>query len=388
MPVSINDLKYLDKELKLFRRDLHKYPELGFKEIRTSKKVYDQLKGLDLEVYADIGKTGVVGVLKRGNSNKKIMLRADMDALPITETSNHKYTSKNSGVMHACGHDGHTTMLLGAAKYLTKKSNLSGTVYFIFQPNEEHGLGAKAMIDDGLLERFPAQEIYGMHNLPGAPLGEISSRQGVICASETLFEINVAGKGGHSSMPHLGVDSILVGSDIVVAIQTILSRKLKPGTGSVISVTEFITDGSRNILPGNALLKGDFRAFNSKDRMSIQKNLKQICYGISKLHNIKIEINFKNEFIETINSKKPLFKSLKAAKELGLKIIPNRKPMPFSEDFAHFSKVKPSCFILMGNGTDGDNAKPLHSSNYDFNDEALVIGASFWTGLVESQLKV
>jgi len=388
MPVSINDLKYLDKELKLFRRDLHKYPELGFKEIRTSKKVYDQLKGLDLEVYADIGKTGVVGVLKRGNSNKKIMLRADMDALPIKETSNHKYTSKNSGVMHACGHDGHTTMLLGAAKYLTKKSNLSGTVYFIFQPNEENGLGAKAMIDDGLLERFPAQEIYGMHNLPGAPLGEISSRQGVICASETLFEINVAGKGGHSSMPHLGVDSILVGSDIVVAIQTILSRKLKPGTGSVISVTEFITDGSRNILPGNALLKGDFRAFNSKDRMSIQKNLKQICYGISKLHNIKIEINFKNEFIETINSKKPLFKSLKAAKELGLKIIPNRKPMPFSEDFAHFSKVKPSCFILMGNGTDGDNAKPLHSSNYDFNDEALVIGASFWTGLVESQLKV
>ena len=388
MPVSINDLKYLDKELKLFRRDLHKYPELGFKEIRTSKKVYDQLKGLDLEVYADIGKTGVVGVLKRGNSNKKIMLRADMDALPIKETSNHKYTSKNSGVMHACGHDGHTTMLLGAAKYLTKKSNLSGTVYFIFQPNEEHGLGAKAMIDDGLLERFPAQEIYGMHNLPGAPLGEISSRQGVICASETLFEINVAGKGGHSSMPHLGVDSILVGSDIVVAIQTILSRKLKPGTGSVISVTEFITDGSRNILPGNALLKGDFRAFNSKDRMSIQKNLKQICYGISKLHNIKIEINFKNEFIETINSKKPLFKSLKAAKELGLKIIPNRKPMSFSEDFAHFSKVKPSCFILMGNGTDGDNAKPLHSSNYDFNDDALVIGASFWTGLVESQLKV
>ena len=388
MPVSINDLKYLDKELKLFRRDLHKYPELGFKEIRTSKKVYDQLKGLDLEVYADIGKTGVVGVLKRGNSNKKIMLRADMDALPIKETSNHKYTSKNSGVMHACGHDGHITMLLGAAKYLTKKSNLSGTVYFIFQPNEEHGLGAKAMIDDGLLERFPAQEIYGMHNLPGAPLGEISSRQGVICASETLFEINVAGKGGHSSMPHLGVDSILVGSDIVVAIQTILSRKLKPGTGSVISVTEFITDGSRNILPGNALLKGDFRAFNSKDRMSIQKNLKQICYGISKLHNIKIEINFKNEFIETINSKKPLFKSLKAAKELGLKIIPNRKPMPFSEDFAHFSKVKPSCFILMGNGTDGDNANPLHSSNYDFNDEALVIGASFWTGLVESQLKV
>ena len=388
MPVTIQELHYLYKELKVFRRDLHTYPELGFKEVRTSKKIFDILKTLDLEVYAGIGKTGLVGVLKRGTSNKKIMLRADMDALPIMETSNHTHASKNSGIMHACGHDGHITMLLGAAKYLSQKSNFSGTAYFVFQPNEEHGLGAKAMMDDGLFERFPAQEVFGMHNLPGAPLGEISSRQGVICASETLFEINITGKGGHSSMPHLGVDSILVGSDIVIAIQKILSRKLKPGTGAVISVTEFITDGSRNILPGNTLLKGDFRAFNSKDRMSVQKNLKQICYGISKLHNIKIEVKFRNEFIETVNSKKTLSKSFKAAKDLGLKIITNREPMPFSEDFAHFSKVKPSCFILMGNGTDGDNAKPLHSSNYDFNDEALIIGATFWSRLVESQLKI
>ena len=388
MPVSIKDLQYLYKELKVFRRDLHTYPELGFKEVRTSKKIFDILKTLDLEVYAGIGKTGLVGVLKRGISNKKIMLRADMDALPIIETSNHTHASKNSGVMHACGHDGHTTMLLGAAKYLSQKSNFSGTVYFVFQPNEEHGLGAKAMMDDGLFERFPAQEVFGMHNLPGAPLGEISSRQGVICASETLFEINITGKGGHSSMPHLGVDSILVGSDIVIAIQKILSRKLKPGTGAVISVTEFITDGSRNILPGNTLLKGDFRAFNSKDRMSVQKNLKQICYGISKLHNIKIEVKFRNEFIETVNSKKTLSKSFKAAKDLGLKIITNREPMPFSEDFAHFSKIKPTSFILIGNGTEGDFANPLHSSSYDFDDNLLVIGASFWSRLVENYLKI
>ena len=388
MPVSIQDLQYLYKELKVFRRDLHKYPELGFKEVRTSKKIFDKLKTLDLEVHAGVGKTGLVGVLKRGTSNKKIMLRADMDALPIIETSNHTHVSKNSGIMHACGHDGHTTMLLGAAKYLSQKSNFSGTVYFVFQPNEEHGLGAKAMMDDGLFERFPAQEVFGMHNLPGAPLGEISSRQGVICASETLFEINIKGKGGHSSMPHLGVDSILVGSDIVIAIQKILSRKLKPGTGAVISVTEFITDGSRNILPGNTLLKGDFRAFNSKDRMSVQKNLKQICFGISKLHNIKIEVKFRNEFIETVNSKKTLSKSFKAAKDLGLKIIINREPMPFSEDFAHFSKIKPTSFILIGNGTEGDFANPLHSSSYDFNDKLLVIGASFWSRLVENYLKI
>tara|TARA_B100000579_G_scaffold247239_1_gene203168 strand:- start:208 stop:777 length:570 start_codon:yes stop_codon:yes gene_type:complete len=189
-------------------------------------------------------------------------------------------------------------------------------------------------------------------------------------------------------MPHLGVDSILVGSDIVIAIQKILSRKLKPGTGAVISVTEFITDGSRNILPGNTLLKGDFRAFNSKDRMSVQKNLKQICYGISKLHNIKIEVKFRNEFIETVNSKKTLSKSFKAAKDLGLRIITNREPMPFSEDFAHFSKIKPASFILIGNGTEGDFANPLHSSSYDFDDNLLVIGASFWSRLVENYLKI
>ena len=388
MPVSIKDLQYLYKELKVFRRDLHKYPELGFKEVRTSKMIFDILKTLDLEVHTGVGKTGLVGVLKRGTSNKKIMLRADMDALPIIENSNHTHASKNFGIMHACGHDGHTTMLLGAAKYLSQKSNFSGTVYFVFQPNEEHGLGAKAMMDDGLFERFPAQEVFGMHNLPRAPLGEISSRQGVICASETLFEINITGKGGHSSMPHLGVDSILVGSDIVIAIQKILSRKLKPGTGAVISVTEFITDGSRNILPGNTLLKGDFRAFNSKDRMSVQKNLKQICYGISKLHNIKIEVKFRNEFIETVNSKKTLSKSFKAAKDLGLRIMTNREPMPFSEDFAHFSRIKPTSFILIGNGTEGDFANPLHSSSYDFNDNLLVIGASFWSRLVENYLKI
>ena len=388
MPVSIKDLQYLYKELKVFRRDLHKYPELGFKEVRTSKKIFDILKTLDLEVHTGVGKTGLVGVLKRGTSNKKIMLRADMDALPIIETSNHTHVSKNSGIMHACGHDGHTTMLLGAAKYLSQKSNFSGTVYFVFQPNEEHGLGAKAMLDDGLLKLCPTQEIYGMHNLPGSPLGEISSREGVICASETLFEINILAKGGHSSMPHLGVDSILVGSDLVMSIQTIVSRKLKPGTGSVISVTEFNSDGSRNILPGNTILKEDFRAFNSQDRLDIQKHLKQICNGASKLHNVKIDISFNNEFIETFNSKKPLLKSISVAEILGLKVIPDRTAMTFSEDFSQFSKIKPSCFILMGNGTEGINSQPLHSSNYDFNDEALIIGATFWSRLVESQLKI
>ena len=191
MPILIEDLAYLEKELKNFRQDLHMHPELGFDEKRTSLKIAEELKRSGIEVSTEVGKTGVVGVLKKGNGTKNIMLRADMDALPIHEESSHHYTSKNPGIMHACGHDGHSTMLLGAAKFLSNNDCFSGTVNFVFQPNEEHGLGAKAMLEDGLLERFPAKEIYGIHNLPGAPLGEISTRVGVICASETLFEIRL-----------------------------------------------------------------------------------------------------------------------------------------------------------------------------------------------------
>ena len=364
------------------RRDFHRFPELGFKEKRTKDKITSYLKELGLDVHCG---AGIVGVLRSGEGSKVIGLRADMDALPIRETNTHDYVSNNTGVMHACGHDGHMAMLLGAAYKLSKNANFSGTIVFIFQPNEELGLGAKAMMDEGLLENFPIQEIYGMHNLPGVPTGELLTRSGIICSSESLFEIKIKGMGGHSSMPQLGRDAITIGAEVVQALQTIISRRIASGSGAVVSVTEFISNGQRNVLPGETILKGDVRTRRPYDRKKIELFLNQISNGIASAHDIEIEVSFETEFIETINHIKPTEAVLKTAKKSGLKIT-DCKPMSFSEDFAHFSNAVPGCFFLLGNGIDGANNKPLHSSDYDFNDDLLPIGADFWASLAKNCL--
>ena len=384
--VTIKDLEFLEKELITLRHDLHQYPELGFAEKRTSQKIAEELKNSGLEVHTGIGKTGIVGVLHKGKKKTGIMMRADMDALPINEKSFLKHKSKKKGVMHACGHDGHITMLLGGAKYLAKKDCFDGVAYFVFQPNEENGLGAQAMLNDGLLEKFPADEIYGIHNLPGSPLGEFSTRVGDICSSESLFEIKIIGKGGHSSMPQIGVDTIIVGSELVLSLQTIISRKLPPGTDAVLSVTEFITDGIRNVLPGETVLLGDIRTRNPEVRSEIKRSVDKLCKGIAIAHNVKISVKIWTEFIETINAEEPCNIAMNVSKGMGMKTIPDRLPMSFSEDFAHFAKVRPSCFILMGNGSDGPHGQPLHSSDYDFNDKGLIIGSCFWVRLVCERL--
>ena len=371
------------KKLTDLRRAFHRDPELGFNEARTKATVAAYLRDLGLEVHEGVG---VIGVLRAGNSHRTIGLRADMDALPITETSHHDYVSNNPGVMHACGHDGHTTMLLGAAELLSQNPNFDGTVVFIFQPNEEHGLGALAMIKEGLFEQFPIEEVYGIHNLPGAPTGQISTRVGQICASESLFEINIKGQGGHASMPHVGVDAITVGSDMVQALQTIVSRKLAPSSGAVVSVTEFITDGQRNVLPGHAVLKGDVRARIPQDRMEVERFMHQIVNGVAVTHGAKAEMTFNTEFIETINAAGPTNVVVETATSMGLETIGDRPSMSFSEDFAHFSAAVPGCFILLGNGETGPNGQPLHSSDYDFNDALLPIGAAFWAELVQNRL--
>ena len=364
------------------RRDFHRFPELGFKEKRTKDKIIGYLKELGLDVHSG---AGIVGVLRSGEGSKVIGLRADMDALPIRETNTHDYVSNNTGVMHACGHDGHMAMLLGAAHKLSTNANFSGTIVFIFQPNEELGLGAKAMMDEGLLENFPIQEIYGMHNLPGVPTGELLTRSGIICSSESLFEIKIKGMGGHSSMPQLGRDAITIGSEVVQALQTIISRRIGSGSGAVVSVTEFVSNGQRNVLPGETILKGDVRTRRPDDRKKIELFLNQISNGIASAHDIEIEVSFETEFIETINHIKPTEAVLKTAKKSGLKIT-DCKPMSFSEDFAHFSNAVPGCFFLLGNGIDGANNKPLHSSDYDFNDDLLPIGADFWASLAKNCL--
>ncbi|MFD2204974.1 M20 aminoacylase family protein [Kiloniella antarctica] len=379
-------LSALKSKMTDIRQDLHRHPELGFDEQRTAKIVASELRSYGLEVYEKIGVTGVVGILKSGDSNRAIGLRADMDALPIQETSPHDYPSQNNGVMHACGHDGHTAMLLGAACYLSNNLNFEGTVVFIFQPSEENGLGAKAMLKDDLFTKFPIDEIYGMHNLPGAPRNSFSTREGTICSSESLFEINIQARGGHSAMPQKGVDAILVGSEIVQALQHIVARKLDPSSGCVVSVTEFTTDGRRNVLPGNALLKGDVRARTPEDRTQIKSLMQRILDGIAHSHEVEIHFSFQTEFIETINSPEQTAASITVAKGLSDQVDGNRSPMSFSEDFALFSQAKPGCFILIGNGTEGLNGKPLHASDYDFNDEILTTGASYWASLVSERL--
>ncbi len=318
------------------RRDFHRFPELGFQEKVTKDKITNYLKGLGLDVYCG---AGIVGVLSIGNGDKVIGLRADMDALPIHETNNHNYISKNAGVMHACGHDGHMTMLLGAAHKLATSANFNGTIVFIFQPNEENGLGAKAMLNDGLLENFPIQEIYGIHNLPGVATGELLTRSGLICSSESLFEIIIKGMGGHSSMPQLGRETISIGAELIQA----------------------------------------------DDRQKIETYLNQISRGLASAHDVDVEVTFETEFIETINHINPTETVFKTARDQGYRVT-NCEPMSFSEDFAHFSNVVPGCFFLLGNGTEGLHSKPLHSSNYDFNDALLPIGTNFWASLAESCL--
>ena len=372
-----------ERELIELRHDLHRNPELGFQEERTKKIVSQHLRALGMEVHEG---AGVVGVLRGGNGNRAIGLRADMDALPILEESTHGYKSENPGVMHACGHDGHTTMLLGAAKMLSENPNFDGTVIFIFQPNEELGLGARAMLDEGFLEQFQLEEVYAIHNLPGAPLGQVSTRDGLICSSESIFEITIEGQGGHASMPQAGRDAITIGAEIVRTLQTIVSRKLAPGAGAVVSVTEFLTDGQRNVLPGKATLKGDARARSPEDRQAIERFMRQVAEGAAITHGVSVEVSFNTEFIETINATEPTEAVVRVAQNAGLFTIANRQPMSFSEDFAHFSAAVPGCFILLGNGESGANGQPLHSNDYDFNDDLLPIGAKLWVDLVKDRL--
>ena len=381
--------KGLHNQLVEWRHQFHQNPELGFEEIFTSNKVIKILNEIGLEVHSELGKTGVVAVLKKGNSEKSLAIRADMDALPIEETNTFNYISKNTGCMHACGHDGHTSMLLGAARYLKESGNFSGTIYFIFQPNEENTLGAQAMIDDGLFKKFNIDEVYALHNIPGMELGSFAFKEGTITASENLFEITLEGVGGHAALPHMSKDTITIGSQIINALQTIISRKLNPADNGVVSVTEFISDGKKNVLPGRGIIRGDARALSDQANSLIETNIKQIAQGVGNAHDIKVEVLYKRNCPITINSPTQTKVATSTANNLvgEAKVDSKCEPKLFSEDFSIMSNYKPGCFVLMGNGTEGSNGKPLHSSDYDFNDDALVIGSSFWVQLVEDRLQ-
>jgi len=371
-----------------WRHDIHRHPELGFEEHRTAHKVAALLQAWGIETHTSVGNTGVVGVIKRGTSSRMIGLRADMDALAIDEQNTFEYCSEHKGKMHACGHDGHTTMLLGAASHLATHGNFDGTVVLIFQPAEEHGKGAKAMIADGLFERFPVQDVYAIHNFPSVPLNHFIVKQGPIMASEDNFEIIVKGVGHHAAMPHRGVDPIVVASQIVLALQTIVSRRINPSENAVISVTEFITDGTVNVVPNQVTLKGDTRSFLPEVQDAIEHNMKMMAESICAANGIECQFSYTRAFDSTINTPEEAGKAALVARRLvgDNQVSTAFEPPMTSEDFAFMLQAKPGCYVLLGNDGDGPGGCGLHNPNYDFNDDILTTGADFWVELVQSEL--
>jgi len=371
-----------------WRHQLHSCPELGGEEQQTAEAVASLLEEFGLEVHRNIGGTGVVGVLERGHSQASIGLRADMDALAISEENSFAYRSKNQGKMHACGHDGHMAMLLGAANYLAELGDFDGRVCFIFQPAEEPGHGAKAMLADGLFERFPVAAVYGMHNMPSLPLGHLAVRPGPVMACEDHFEIVISGIGTHAALPHLGIDPILIGAEIVTTLQSIVSRSLNPVENAVVSVTEFITDGTTNVLPTTVTLKGDTRAFLSDVQDLIETSMRRIAGGICAAHGATCKVTYSREFVSTINTDAEAEIATEIARQAvgNDKLILDCPPFMASEDFGEMLRVRPGCFLFIGNGTHGSEGVGLHNPRYDFQDDNLVVGADFWVRLVESEL--
>lgn len=373
-----------------WRHHFHMFPELGCQESLTAETLAAELNTLGLDVYPGIGGTGLVAVLQRGGSQRAIGLRADMDALAINEANTFAYRSKHEDRMHACGHDGHMTMLLGAAHHLATAGSFDGTVYFIFQPGEEPGLGALAMLADGLFERFPAESVFAMHNMPSLPVGTFAVRPGPVMACEDHFEIVIIGKGAHAALPHQGVDPILIASQVVLALQSIVSRVLDPVDNAVISVTEFLTDGTRNVLPGKVVLKGDTRSFLPAVRERIQATMQRIASGICAAHGATCGFSYTHQFMATVNTPAEAIIAAEIAGMVVGEANVNLECPPFmaSEDFGFMLDARPGCFLFIGNGEPGTEACSLHNSGYDFNDKNLMIGAEFWVRLVEARLAV
>ena len=378
----------LHDTMRGWRHDIHRHPELAFEENRTAGTVAELLTSWGLKVFPGIGNTGVVGTLKRGNGSRSIGLRADMDALKIQEQNTFDHRSEHDGKMHACGHDGHTAMLLGAARYLAEQGEFDGTAVFIFQPAEEHGDGARAMIDDGLFERFPMDAVYAIHNFPSLATGKFAVRAGSIMAAEDNFEIIIDGTGCHAAMPHLGRDPIVTGAEVVIAMQSLVARTLNPMDHAVVSFTEFITDGTVNVVPGRVVLKGDTRSLTPEVQDHIETTMARIVAGICAAHEVEHEFTYRRNFVPTINSlAEAEFAARVAEVVVGAKLVlGDSKPVMTSEDFGYMLQQKPGAYILLGNGEDGVGGCSLHNPSYDFNDEILSIGADFWVELVQSHL--
>ncbi len=367
-------------ELSAFRRDLHKHPETGFDLHRTSGKIAEILESGGLRVERGIGGCGLVASLGRGPDDSAIGLRADMDALPITEKNSFPHKSESAGKFHGCGHDGHSAMLVGAALELAREERLARTVHFIFQPDEENGRGAAAMIADGLFERFPMQEIYGLHNLPGLPAGEFAIKAGPFCAFEDNFEITIEGRGGHSSMPERGIDPVVVAAAVALQLQGIVSRSVAAADRAVVSITDIRTDGARNIIPDKVVLSGDCRGFEPRISQRIRERITEIVQGVCAAHGARGEVDYSTSFQPLVNDAQCAHTIASAAATVG-PVDRDYGPVTFSEDFAEFLRHCPGAFILLGNGVEGAQAMPLHNPGYDFNDVIIPSGVELWKAL-------
>ncbi len=387
MPV-INRITAFHDEMTEWRQDLHAHPELSMQETRTSALVKEKLRefGVD-EIITGMATHGVVGVIKAGSSEKAIGLRADMDALPIREETELPYASRTPGVMHACGHDGHTAMLLGAAKYLAETRNFDGTVYLIFQPAEEFEAGADKMVKDGLFTRCPMDRVYGLHNWPELKAGVFQWRTGPVMAAVAFFDITITGRGSHGASPHQGVDPIVVSSAIVGALQTIVSRNIEPIEGGVVSVGSIYGGEAYNILPERVTMKGTARWYRPEVGDQIERGMHRLVNGIAESFGAKANLNFFRHAPATVNDPEATVLATEAAVAVAGpdRVQQMRAPTMGGEDFAFMLEAKQGAYLMLGSGR-GDNDPLLHHPRYDFNDEILPVGASWWAAMVEQQL--
>jgi len=385
MPI-VNRVADLHNEIKEWRRDFHAHPELRFDVHRTAGSVAEKLKGFGCdEVVPGIGRTGVVGVIRGGKTGSKVIgLRADMDALPLEEETGLPYKSSVSGKMHACGHDGHMAMLLGAAKYLAETRNFAGTAVVIFQPAEEGGAGALAMIKDGLISRFGIQEVYGMHNFPGLPVGEFAIRPGAIMAAADHLQIQIDGKGGHAARPHLSIDTILVGAQMINQLQSIVARNVDPLESAVVSVCTFQAGHADNVIPQHALLRGTARSFTPQVRELLHKRIGQLVEGTARMYGASAKVTYTSGYPVVVNHERQTAFAADVAREIAGKdkVDTAVPPVMGAEDFSFMLQERPGAFIFVGNG----DSAGLHHPAYDFNDDTIPVGTSYWVRLAETAL--
>ena len=384
----VPEVAALVPEIRNWRHQIHAHPETAFEEKTTSAFVADKLRSFGLDVHAGLAGTGVVGVLKSGRGSEAIGLRADLDALHIHEKSGVAHASKVAGKMHACGHDGHTAMLLGAAAALAKKRDFDGTVYFIFQPAEENEGGGRVMVEEGLFDRFPMRAVYGMHNWPLMPLGKMATRVGPLMGAFDIFEIVATGKGAHAAMPNTGKDPMLFAAHAISALQTIVARNLHPLESGVVSVTQVHGGDTWNVIPQEVVLRGTVRSFDAKVQDLIEHRIRTIVAGIATMFEMSATVRYERRYPATVNAETETGHAIAAASAVvgAANVDADPTPNMGSEDFAFMLKAKPGCYVWLGAGR-GPDTPNVHNPHYDFNDDALPIGASYWVTLVGQQLR-